>query len=301
VIMLMSLLAISLIIASSYIAPSSSVPMRKDRYDIILSNVGRVPEPSDSRILESGSNFIIICQLDDSVIGARNIVWMHNDAESSNYNNIKVKQSPRRLRITINSFNSANVGFYSCKTSDEKARGTRRVRLLERCPDAFTGYCHNGGECVWDGTGAASCFCAKGFLGKRCEKIIPPMPVITDKGNLTSLTILLTLLSVVLLIGVLLGIAAIRYRLQRTHDMKSRSTYATNTVKVAAICPEYSNEIQKEPLIVGESMESAENIATKEPKEEHIMEPLVVFNPNEESEQKRFKQQLQRSNAIEEM
>uniref|UniRef100_A0A914RFZ9 Ig-like domain-containing protein n=1 Tax=Parascaris equorum TaxID=6256 RepID=A0A914RFZ9_PAREQ len=92
--MLMSLLAISSIIASSYIAPSSSVPMRKDRYDIILSNVGRVPEPSDSRILESGSNFIIICQLDDSVIGARNIVWMHNDAESSNYNNIKVKQSP---------------------------------------------------------------------------------------------------------------------------------------------------------------------------------------------------------------
>lgn len=39
----------------------------------------------------------------------------------------------------------------------------------------------------------------------------------------------------------------------------------------------------------------------RELKDEHIMEPLVVFNRNEESEQKRSKQRLQRSDAIEEM
>lgn len=36
--MRVSLIAIVLIIVSSYIAPSSCVPTKKDRYDIILSN-----------------------------------------------------------------------------------------------------------------------------------------------------------------------------------------------------------------------------------------------------------------------
>ncbi|KHN83285.1 hypothetical protein Tcan_13460 [Toxocara canis] len=270
----------------SYILYSSGAATKKDRYDILLTKAGKRSEPSESRFLEKGSNFVITCQLDDNVTVSSTIVWMHNDIQSPVFNNVKIKQSPRRLRIVINSFGAANVGFYSCKTSDGKARSTRRVRLLERCPDAFSGYCHNGGECVWDGTGAASCFCAKGFLGKRCEKIISSLPVMTDQGNITSLTVFLTLLSIVLLIGVILGIAAIRYRLKRTHDMKSRSTNTTNSVKVAAICPEYNAEIQKKPLILNENTcSSAEKTTT---------------SPNDDMEQKRPKRLL-RSDAVEEV
>ncbi|VDK42135.1 unnamed protein product [Anisakis simplex] len=97
----------------------------------------------------------------------------------------------------------------------------RRIRLVEECPIEYTGYCLNGGGCIWDGTNAASCFCVKGFSGKRCERLIPSMPVTTSERNLTSLTIFIVLLSVVLLIGAALGIVAIRYHFKRSRTNKS--------------------------------------------------------------------------------